>query len=137
MLGIKATIIMPTDAPKSKLQGTKDLGATIVPYDRYKQDRDEVANAILTEHPEMTLIPPYDHPDIIAGQGTVVKELLEETGPLDDIFVPLGGGGLLAGSLLAAENSLQSVRCGVWSPRQETTVSCHFKEAKSCILTPR
>lgn len=103
MLRIKATIIMPLDAPAAKRQGAEGFGATIVPYDRYKQDRDEVADAILRDHPEMTLIPPYDHPDVIAGQGTAVKELLEETGPLDAIFVPLGGGGLLAGSLLAAE----------------------------------
>ena len=82
--GIRATIIMPHDAPAAKVAATQGYGGEVIIYDRY-----------------MTLISPYDHPHVIAGQGTAVKELLEETGPLDLLFVCLGGGGLLAGSALA------------------------------------
>jgi threonine dehydratase len=101
LLGIAATIIMPQDAPAAKIAATRGYGAKVVLYDRYTEDREAIGRK-LAEEQGMTLIPPYDHPDVIAGQGTVVKELIEEVGPLDALFVPLGGGGLLAGSLLAA-----------------------------------
>jgi threo-3-hydroxy-L-aspartate ammonia-lyase len=101
LLAIPATIVMPHDAPASKMAATKGYGARIVEYDRYSQDREEISRALAAEH-GLTLLPPYDHPDVIAGQGTAVKELIEEVGELDALFVCLGGGGLLSGSALAA-----------------------------------
>ncbi len=96
-----AVIVMPHDAPAAKVAATKGYGASVVTYDRYREDREAIGKR-LAEERGMTLIPPYDHPDIIAGQGTAAKELIEEAGALDALFVPLGGGGLLAGSALAA-----------------------------------
>ncbi|MFA5521993.1 MAG: threo-3-hydroxy-L-aspartate ammonia-lyase [Castellaniella sp.] len=103
LLGVQAVIIMPSDAPRSKLEATKGYGARVVEYDRFNEDREVIARRWQDEH-GTTLVPPFDHPDIIAGQGTAVKELLEDAGPLDALFVPLGGGGLLSGSLLAAHH---------------------------------
>jgi threo-3-hydroxy-L-aspartate ammonia-lyase len=101
LLGIPATILMPQDAPQAKVQATRGYGGEVVLYDRYTQDR-EALTAGLAQERGMTLIPPYDHPDVIAGQGTAARELLEETGGLDVLLAPLGGGGLLSGSALAA-----------------------------------
>ncbi len=101
LFGIRAAIIMPHDAPELKVQATKGYGGEVIVYDRYKEDREEVGRKLAQER-GMTLIPPYDHPDVIAGQGTAAKELFEETGELDVLLVCLGGGGLLAGSALAA-----------------------------------
>jgi threo-3-hydroxy-L-aspartate ammonia-lyase len=101
ILGISATIVMPEDAPAAKLQATRGYGGRVVTYDRYSENREEIAQR-LAAGSGATLIPPYDHPDVIAGQGTAARELLEETGPLDCLFVCLGCGGLLSGSLLAA-----------------------------------
>jgi threonine dehydratase len=103
LAGIKATIIMPEDAPALKMQATREYGGDVITYDRYTQDREEIGRRIAQER-GMTLIPPYDHPDVICGQGTAAKELFEETGALDVLLVPLGGGGLLAGSALAASH---------------------------------
>lgn len=100
-LGVAATIIMPLDAPKAKRNAAASYGARIIPYDRESESREQAAQS-LVETEGLTLIPPFDHADVIAGQGTAAMELLEETGGLDALFVPLGGGGLLAGSLLAA-----------------------------------
>jgi len=101
LLGIPATIIMPLDAPAAKVAATKGYGGTVVTYDRYTEDREAISRKLAEQH-GMTVIPPYDHPDVIAGQGTATKELIEEVGPLDALFVCLGGGGLLSGSALAA-----------------------------------
>jgi threonine dehydratase len=101
LLGMPAVIVMPHDAPAAKVAATKGYGATVVVYDRYREDREAIGKR-LAEERGMTLIPPYDHPDIIAGQGTAAMELIEATGSLDALFVCLGGGGLLAGSALAA-----------------------------------
>lgn len=101
LLGVKATIIMPSDAPAAKVMATREYGATVVTYDRYKQDREQIARDIQKEH-GMILIPPYDHAHVIAGQGTAAKELIEDVGELDYLLVCLGGGGLLAGSALSA-----------------------------------
>ena len=101
LLGIPATILMPQDAPAMKVAATRGYGAEVVLYDRYSQDREALSRQMAQER-GLTLIPPYDHPHVIAGQGTAVKELLEECGPLDALFVCLGGGGLLSGSALAA-----------------------------------
>jgi threonine dehydratase len=101
LLGIRSAIIMPLDAPELKVRATKGYGGEVITYDRYKENREEIG-ARLAKERGMTLIPPYDHPDVICGQGTAAKELIEEAGQLDVLLVPLGGGGLLAGSALAA-----------------------------------
>lgn len=101
LLGIPATIVMPHDAPAAKVAATQGYGGKVVIYDRYTEDREAIGRKLAQEH-GLTLIPPYDHADVIAGQGTAAKELIEEVGPLDALFVCLGGGGLLSGSALAA-----------------------------------
>ena len=100
LLGIPATIVMPQDAPAAKVAATRGYGGNVVMYDRYTEDREQIGRELAQKH-GLTLIPPYDHPDVIAGQGTAAKELFEEVGPLDAFFVCLGGGGLLSGSALA------------------------------------
>jgi threonine dehydratase len=100
LLGMPATIVMPQDAPAAKVAATRGYGGQVVLFDRYTEDREQLGRE-LAEQRGMTLIPPYDHPDVIAGQGTAAKELFDEVGPLDAFFVCLGGGGLLAGSALA------------------------------------
>ena len=110
LLGMPAVIVMPHDAPAAKVAATKGYGGEVVVYDRYREDREAIGRR-LAEERGMTLIPPYDHADIIAGQGTAVKELIEEVGELDALFVPLGGGGLLSGSALAAR--ALSPRCRI------------------------
>ncbi|KUN77061.1 pyridoxal-5'-phosphate-dependent protein [Streptomyces bungoensis] len=100
-LGTSAVILMPEDAPRSKREATAGYGAEIVTYDRYTEDRTALGEA-LAEDRGLALIPPYDHPHVIAGQGTAALELLEDTGDLDALLVPVGGGGLIAGSATAA-----------------------------------
>ncbi len=100
LLGMPATIVMPTDAPAAKVVATREYGASVVLYDRFTEDREQIGRTLAVEH-GMTLIPPYDHPHILAGQGTAAKELLEFTGPLDALFVGLGGGGMLSGTALS------------------------------------
>ncbi len=102
ILEIPATIVMPHDAPASKVAATEGYGGRVVRYNRYTEDREAIAHDLSERH-GMALVPPYDHPDVIPGQGTAAKELFEDVGPLDALFVCLGGGGLLAGSLLSAE----------------------------------
>lgn len=99
--GVASTIVMPTDAPEIKVAATRGYGAEIVFYDRYTEDRTKISLELADKH-GAALIPPYDHPDVIAGQGTAALELIEDTGALDLLVVPLGGGGLLAGSALSA-----------------------------------
>ncbi len=101
LLGMPAVIVMPLDAPAAKVAATKGYGASVVVYDRFREDREAIGRGLADER-GMTLIPPYDHPDVIAGQGTAALELIEEVGALDALFVCLGGGGLLSGSALAA-----------------------------------
>ena len=100
LLGIPATIVMPHDAPAAKLAATKGYGGNVVIYDRYSENREEIGLDLAEKH-GFTLIPPYDDRDVLAGQGTAGKELLEEVGPLDALFVCLGGGGLLSGCALS------------------------------------
>lgn len=101
LLGMPAVIVMPNDAPAAKLAATREYGAEVVQYDRFTEDREALTRR-LAEERGMTLIPPYDHPDVIAGQGTAAKELIEEVGALDALYVCLGGGGLTSGSALSA-----------------------------------
>ena len=100
MLGMPATIVMPHDAPEAKVAATRGYGAEIVIYNRYTEDREQISRTLAQER-GLALIPPYDHADVIAGQGTAAKELIEEVGPLDVLLAPLGGGGLLSGTALA------------------------------------
>ncbi|MEO8653783.1 MAG: threo-3-hydroxy-L-aspartate ammonia-lyase, partial [Ramlibacter sp.] len=100
ILGIPATILMPVDAPQAKIAATRGYGGEVILFDRYQQDR-EALGAQLAAERGLTLIPPYDHPHVMAGQGTAAQELIEEVGPLDVLLVPCGGGGLLSGSALA------------------------------------
>ncbi|TAI90613.1 threo-3-hydroxy-L-aspartate ammonia-lyase [Pectobacterium versatile] len=100
LLGIPATIVMPHDAPAAKVAATRGYGGNVAEYNRYTEDREQFGNDLAKKY-GLTLIPPYDHPHVIAGQGTAAKELLEETGELDALFVCLGGGGLLSGCALA------------------------------------
>lgn len=99
--GVRAIIVMPEDAPAMKLAATREYGAEVVTYDRYTQDREELAAQLVAQRGG-TLLPSFNHPDIIAGQGTAALELLEETGPLDALFAPVGGGGLVSGCALVA-----------------------------------
>jgi threonine dehydratase len=109
LLGVPAVIVMPADAPAAKLAATRGYGAEIVTYDRERMNRAELAASIAKER-GATLVPPYDDPAIIAGQGTAALELIEDAGALDVLLVPLGGGGLLAGSALAATALSPGVR---------------------------
>ncbi len=101
LLGIRVTIVMPADAPAVKIEATRGYGAEIVLYDKHKEVREEVAERTARER-GLTMIPPFDHPHVIAGQGTAAKELVEEAGPLDFLFVPCSGGGLISGCAVAA-----------------------------------
>src|SRR5262245_61463001 len=101
ILGIKTVIVMPEDAPQVKLNATRGYGAEVVQYAK-NQPREELAGRLAAER-GLTLIPPFDHPHIIAGQGTAAKELVEDAGPLDALLVPCGGGGLLSGCAIAAK----------------------------------
>jgi threonine dehydratase len=95
LLGVPATIVMPTDAPRVKLEATRGYGAEIVTYNASNEDRQKIAERLAAER-GLTVIPPFDHPHILAGQGTAAKELIEETGPLDILMVPCGDDGLRA-----------------------------------------
>jgi threo-3-hydroxy-L-aspartate ammonia-lyase len=101
LLDIPRVIVMPTDAPAVKRDATADYGAEIVLYDRAHEDREAIGRRLADER-GLAVVPPYDHPDIVAGAGTAARELLEDTGPLDLILVPCGGGGLLSGTALSA-----------------------------------
>jgi len=106
LLGVKTVIVMPLDAPQVKLEATRGYGAEVITYDPNTAKREELAAGIALER-GMTVIPPYNHAHVVAGQGTAAKELIEETGPLDYLLAPCGGGGLLSGCAVAASH---------WSP---------------------
>ncbi len=108
-VGAKATIAMPLDAPQAKVEGTRSLGAHIVRYDRFKDDREAIGARIAAETGG-TLVPPYDHPWTMAGQGTATLELLQEVDDLDALVVCVGGGGLIAGCATAAKAMRPSIR---------------------------
>jgi threonine dehydratase len=101
ILDIPRIIVMPTDAPAVKRAATEAYGASIMPYDRDREDREAIGRRIASDR-GLTIVPPYDHPHIVAGAGTAARELIEEVGPIDLLLVPCGGGGLLSGSALAA-----------------------------------
>ena len=109
ILGIKTTVVMPSDAPAVKLAATKKYGADVVTYDRATANREALADELVSRH-GYTLVPPFNHPDVIAGQGTAARELIEETFSLDALLVPCGGGGLLSGCAVYAKHALPSCR---------------------------
>jgi threo-3-hydroxy-L-aspartate ammonia-lyase len=111
LLGMQAVIVMPQDAPEGKIRATREYGAEVVLYDRYTQDREALTKQIATDR-GMTLIPPYNHTAVMAGQGTAALELIEEVGTLDILLVCMGGGGLTSGCAVAAKHLLPN--CDVY-----------------------
>ena len=109
LLEMPAVIVMPQDAPAAKIAATRGYGAEVVTYDRFTEDREAISRRLADER-GMTLIPPFDHPHVIAGQGTVALELIEDVPHLDYLFTPLGGGGLLSGCVLAARQHAPQCR---------------------------
>lgn len=107
--GASATLVMPEDAPRSKMEATRAQGATIVTYDRLRESREAIATKIAGET-GATLVPPFDHPWIIAGQGTAALELIEEAPDIDALIAPVGGGGLLSGCAIAAKSIRPCIR---------------------------
>ncbi|RZL61462.1 MAG: threo-3-hydroxy-L-aspartate ammonia-lyase [Variovorax sp.] len=137
LLGIPATIVMPADAPPTKVAATRGYGAEVVHYDRYTDDREAITRQ-LAEDRGLTLIPPYDHADVIAGQGTAAKELFDEVGPLDALFVCLGGGGLLSGSALAARALAPACKIYGVEPEAGNDAQQSFRSGRIVhIETPR
>ncbi len=108
--GVRAVIVMPTDAPRSKLAATRGYGAEVVGYDRQREDREEVARRV-AEHEGLAVVPPFDDYEVMAGQGTCALELLEDAPDLDALLTPCGGGGLFAGASTAAKALRPSLRC--------------------------
>jgi len=137
MMKVKTTIVMPDNAPVTKRAATKDYGASIVEYDPEKTSREDIAKELETQN-GFTMIPPYDHTQVIAGQGTAALEMFEETGPLDMLLVPCGGGGLLSGSAIAARG--MSPACKVMGIEPEladdATRSFHTKKLHSIKNPP-
>jgi threonine dehydratase len=107
--GCKASIVMPHDSPALKLAATRGYGAEVIIYDRYKEDRAAIATALVAER-NATLIPPFDHLPVMAGQGTAALELIEDAGTLDALIVCAGGGGFLSGCAVAAKHLLPQIR---------------------------
>jgi threonine dehydratase len=128
MLAIRTTIVMPEDAPKVKLEATRGYGGEVVLY-RKGENREEVANKLCEER-GLTLIPPFDHPHIIAGQGTAAKELVEDAGPIDALLVPCGGGGLISGCAVAARRLAPDCRVIGVEPAAGDDATRSFKQKK-------
>jgi threonine dehydratase len=125
-VGIPATIVMPADAPALKLEATRAHGARIVAYDRAKEDREAIGQRIAGET-GATVVPPYDHPWTIAGQGTAALELLAEVPDLDALVVPIGGGGLISGSSIAAHAIRPGIRVFGVEPEQGNDTLLSFR----------
>jgi threonine dehydratase len=128
LLGIKTLIVMPADAPKVKLEATRGYGAEVVLYQKHESR--EAISKKLSEERNLALIPPFDHPHIVAGQGTAAKELFEETGELDVLLVPCGGAGLLAGCAIAARKLSPGCRVVGVEPAAGDDVTQSFKQKK-------
>ena len=128
LLGIRTTVVMPNDAPTIKRVATEEYGATVVGYDPQKATREKIAKTLAAEH-GYTIVPPFDHLDIVAGQGTAALELCEELGTLKMLLVPCGGGGLLSGSAIASKGIDPSCRVVGIEPElaDDATKSFHTK----------
>lgn len=140
-LGMPAVILMPLDAPAAKVEATRGYlqgtGGEVIQFDRYTQDREALCAQIASER-GMTIVPPYDHPDVIAGQGTAALELFEDAGPLDMLWVCLGGGGLLSGCALAARAMAPQCRVYGVEPEAGNDAQQSFREGRIVhIDTPR
>jgi threonine dehydratase len=109
LLGTRATIVMPNTAPRVKMEATQAYGAEVVTYNPEFEDRETIGRALAADR-RLTLIPPFDHAHVIAGQGTAALELFDDVGPLDVLLVPCGGGGLLSGSSIAAASRSPGIR---------------------------
>jgi threonine dehydratase len=127
--GVKSVIVMPEDAPAVKVAATRGYGGEVILYDRYKQDREELGRHIAKER-GLTLVPPYDHPHVMAGQGTAAKELIEDAGEFDLLLVPVGGGGLLSGCVVAARAMNQRARVIGVEPEAGNDGQQSFKSGK-------
>jgi len=133
ILGVRVVIVMPSDAPAVKIEATRGYGAEIVLYDKHKEVREEVAERTARER-ELPVIPPFDHPHVIAGQGTAAKELIEDAGPLDYLFVPVSGGGLISGCAVAASHLAPDCKVIGVEPEagDDATRSFKTKSLQSC-----
>ena len=118
LLDIPVTVVMPVDAPRSKIDATRGYGAEIRFFDRYKESKEQIANELVNQKGAI-LIPSGDHIDVIAGQATIAKELIDEVGTLDAIFVPVGSGGVLAGTILVIQNELPN--CEIYGIEPEAS----------------
>ncbi len=134
-VGIPATIVMPDDAPKAKMEATRARGARIVTIDRLKDDRQAIAKRI-TEETGATLIPPYDHSWTIAGQGTAALELLADVSDLDSLVAPVGGGGLMSGCAIAAKHLKPSIRIFGAEPEMANDTFLSFAAGKRVKIGP-
>ncbi|WP_152658180.1 threo-3-hydroxy-L-aspartate ammonia-lyase [Oceanobacillus sp. CFH 90083] len=136
LLDIPATVIMPEDAPSVKTAAVKDYGATVITYNRRAESREQIAQELIDEF-SYTLIPPFDAEPIIAGQGTVAKELMEEVGELDYLLVPCGGGGLLSGCAVSAKQLLPNCKVIGVEPELSNDATMSFKSGElQTINTP-
>jgi len=129
LLGVPATIVMPRDAPAVKVAATRGYGAEVILYDRAEESREKIAARLAAERGSMVL-PPFDHPDVIAGQGTSAKELLEEVGSLDYLFVCTGGAGLLSGCAIAAKHLSPGIKVIGVEPAAGNDVQQSFRAKK-------
>lgn len=133
LLGIKTTVVMPADAPEVKLAATKRYGAAVVTYDRATMDREALAADLMSEY-GYTMVPPFNHPHVIAGQGTAARELIEEAYSLDALLVPCGGGGLLSGCAVYAKHALPDCRVIGVEPETADDATRSFRSGKLQIV---
>jgi threonine dehydratase len=135
--GTQATIVMPEDAPRMKVEATRALGARIVTYDRMRDDREAIASRVLADNGG-TLVPPFDHPMIMAGQGTAALELLEDTpdGGPEALLVCVGGGGLLAGSATIAKSIRPGIRIFGVEPEVANDTALSFAAGERMTIAP-
>jgi threonine dehydratase len=134
-VGAACTIVMPSDAPRSKLEATRGYGAKVVTYDRFRENREQITAALI-EETGATLIPPFDHPMIIAGQGTAALELLEQAPQLDALITPVGGGGLLSGCAVAAKSVNPGIRIFGVEPEGANDTYLSFRSGERVQITP-
>jgi threonine dehydratase len=134
-VGAACMIVMPADAPRSKLEATRGYGAKVVTYDRFRENREQITSGII-EKTGATLIPPFDHPLIIAGQGTAALELLDQAPELDALITPVGGGGLLSGSAIAAKSVNPKIRIFGVEPERANDTCLSFQKGERVEITP-